>query len=449
MDEVLTRFVRALRGAGLATSTAETLDAARAIALVGYAGRDRLKEVLGATLAKSEPDREVHDQVFDQFFSLPAGADDPGSPALASAQPGTGDPAIDALASLADSRSADGGNELALALQDAARSVDLDGIRFQSQVPYYVRRMLEHLGLDPLDKRLAQRLAEPGAAAGQEARRLQAARDALRRSARAVVQQRFDLFGRTATASFMAETAVERAIGAMTPSDLTQLEPIVRRLARRLAQRHAQRRRVLMRGQLDLRRTLRANAGHDNVPVTLAFRHRRRERPRIVAVCDVSGSVAPHARFLLLFLYALHDAVSDLRSFAFSGRLAEVGPALQGQPFDEAMAGILRHIGSGSTDYGQAWQDLQDRHADCIDRRTTVLVLGDARSNHADPRLDLFGELVDRARRVIWLCPEAPSRWGTGDSCLLQYRPFCHHVSHCATPLDLERVIDEALGSYD
>lgn len=449
MDEVLTRYVRALRGAGLTTSTAETLDAARAMALVGYAERDRLKAVLGATLAKSEPDREVHDQVFDQFFSAPAGITDSPSTESPPAAASTGDPTIDTLMDLAESRSADGGDGLALALQEAARSVELDAIRFQSQAPYYVRRMLEHLGVDPLDRRLAQRLADSGDAAAEEARRLQQGRDTLRRAARAVVQQRFELFGRAATASFMADTAVERAIGAMTPSDLAQLEPIVRRLARRLAQRHAQRRRVLMRGQLDLRRTLRANAGHDNVPVTLAFRHRRRERPRIVAVCDVSGSVAPHARFLLLFLYALHDAVSDLRSFAFSNRLAEVGGALQAQPFDDAMAGILRHIGNGSTDYGQAWQDLLDHHADSIDRRTTVLVLGDARSNHADPRLDLFGHLVDRARRVIWLCPEAPSRWGTGDSCLLQYRPFCHHVSHCATPLDLERVIDEALGSYD
>ena len=110
---------------------------------------------------------------------------------------------------------------------------------------------------------------------------------------------------------------------------------------------------------------------------------------------------------------------------------------------------ILREVGNGSTDYGQAWQDLHDRHWHSIDRRTTVLVLGDARSNHADPRLDLFAELAARAKRVVWLSPESVSRWGSGDSCLLQYRPFCTHLSHCATAADLERAIDQALEAYD
>ena len=117
-------------------------------------------------------------------------------------------------------------------------------------------------------------------------------------------------------------------------------------------------------------------------------------------------------------------------------------------PFDEAMALILREVGGGSTDYGQALADLREHHWDCIDRRTTVLVLGDGRSNHSDPRLDLFAELADRAKRVIWLCPEPAGRWGSGDSEMLRFRPFCSHVSHCATAADLEQAIDEALSAY-
>ena len=109
---------------------------------------------------------------------------------------------------------------------------------------------------------------------------------------------------------------------------------------------------------------------------------------------------------------------------------------------------ILKEVGGGSTDYGQAWQDLYDQHWPLIDGRTTVLVLGDGRSNGADPRLDLFGEIATRAKRLVWLCPEPMGRWGTGDSCMLQYRPHCTHASHCATASDLERAIDEALDAY-
>jgi uncharacterized protein with von Willebrand factor type A (vWA) domain len=151
---------------------------------------------------------------------------------------------------------------------------------------------------------------------------------------------------------------------------------------------------------------------------------------------------------LLLFLYALHGEVTDLRTFAFSDRLKDVAKALENLPFDQAMELILHDLGSGSTDCGQALVDLQEHHWDAIDRQTTVLVLSDGRNNHGDPRLDIFAELAERSKRLVWLCPEPPARWGTGDSCMLQYRPHCTHVSHCASAVDLERAIDEALAAY-
>ena len=113
------------------------------------------------------------------------------------------------------------------------------------------------------------------------------------------------------------------------------------------------------------------------------------------------------------------------------------------------MAFIIQEVGSGGTDYGQALIDLRDQHWEQVDRRTTVLVLGDGRSNHTDPRLDIFAELADRAKRVVWLCPEPVARWGSGDSELLRYGPFCTHLSHCATALDLEEALDEILLAYD
>jgi hypothetical protein len=178
------------------------------------------------------------------------------------------------------------------------------------------------------------------------------------------------------------------------------------------------------------------------------WKMRRRDRPKIVAVCDVSGSVSRHARFLLMILHALAAHVADLRTFAFSARLADVGEVLAAHDFEEAMERILRAHGGGSTDYGAALDDLVMRHEDAIDRRTTVLVLGDGRSNHADPRLDLFRALADRARRIVWLCPEPESRWGQGDSCMPLYRPFCARMVHCATAADLERAVDDILLAY-
>jgi uncharacterized protein with von Willebrand factor type A (vWA) domain len=243
----------------------------------------------------------------------------------------------------------------------------------------------------------------------------------------------------------MTEVVVRRPVGRLAPSDYERLKVAIARMARRLAQRHARRRRIRQAGRLDLRATLRANAGHDHLPFLLRWRQRRRNKPRIVAVCDVSGSVAAQVRFLLLFLYALHGTVLDLRSFAFSHSLVDVSEPMEALPFDDAMKQILREVGGGSTDYGQAWEDLHHEHLSSIDRRTTLLVLGDGRSNYGNPRLDLFADLAERAARVIWLCPERPASWGSGDSCMLEYRPWCTAALHCTSVADFERVIDDVL----
>ena len=451
MDSVLTGFVRALRAAGAEASPAEVIDAARTLTLLGYADRDSLKSALGVVLAKSESEKQIHDELFELYFSAPAdagraGQAEPGEPGTSER---TGDAAVDALLDLATPRE-DGqaSDALRSALARSAASAGVDEIRFATQTAYLATQTLAALGIAPLEARLAQRMAEPGDAARAEARRLTRARDTLRHHARALVQQRFELFGKPATEAFMTEVAVSRPIGRMAPAEMERMKTAVARMARKLASQHSRQQKVVLHGRIDLRRTMRANAGHDDVPFKLVWKQRRRDRPRIVAVCDVSGSVATHVRFLLLFLYALHDSVGDLRSFAFSNRLKDVTAPLENLPFDDAMALILKEVGSGSTDYGQAWLDLHDRHWDAIDRRTTVIVLGDGRSNASDPRLDLFAELAGRAKRVVWLSPEPPSRWGTGDSALLHYRPLCTALSHCASATDLERALDEALSAY-
>ena len=453
MDASLAGFVRALRVAGAQASTAEAIDAARAMALVGFGDRDSLKASLGVVLAKSVEEKVIHDRVFDLYYSLPDAPDNPDEdrPQDSASQDEaagerTGDAEVDALLDLADGRQ--GRDALDAALRRAAGQAGVDDIRFSSQTSFFVRKMLAGLGIAPLEARLLERLGQASDEAQAEAKALGAARDLLQRQARALVEQRFELFGRPATENFMTEVAVRRPLGRMGPPDIDRMKVAVARMAKRLAAKHSQRRRIRLHGQLDFRRTLRANAGLDGVPVNLSFKHKRRDKPRLVVICDVSSSVAAHVRFLLLFLYALHGTVTDLRSFGFSHRLQDVAAPLETMPFDDAMELILREVGGGATDYGRAWVDLRDQHWDCIDRRTTVLVLGDGRSNQTDPRLDIFAELTERAKRVVWLCNEPPVRWGSGDSCMLQYRPLCTHVTHCASAADLERAIDEALQAY-
>ncbi|WP_143662262.1 VWA domain-containing protein, partial [Streptomyces glaucescens] len=70
----------------------------------------------------------------------------------------------------------------------------------------------------------------------------------------------------------------------------------------------------------------------------------------------------------------------------------------------------------GSSDYGAALGEFAERYGDAVGPRTTVFVLGDARTNMADPNLAALRRIAGQARRVYWLNPEPRIQWGTGDS---------------------------------
>ncbi len=459
-ERTLTDFVRALRSADVAVSPAEAIDAARAMALVGYGDRSRLKEGLRPVLAKSLADQAAYDRLFDLFFSRRA----PHRPdAQDAAGPEQGDTASDPGDTGGDTpQGTDGGpppdlldlsetgdeTAIAMAMERAGREAGVDTIRFSTQTAYFAQKMMQALGVERLETRLLDKLQEHSADGDAEAERLmQARRDMLAR-ARQHVERQFEVFGTGATQQFREDFLGEKRISALDRSDIRRMQTLIEKLAKRLAVKHSRRRRRKNRGQIDIRRTLRRNAGLGGVPMELHWKQKRRDRPKIICICDVSNSVARYVRFLLLFLHSLQDVVPDMRAYAFSARLGDVTDWLDTEGFEAAMERILRDFGMGSTDYGQALSDMKVGHWTEIDRRATLIILGDGRSNHGDPRIDLFREASARAKLTIWLSPEPEPLWGTGDSELLRYRPYCDTLAVISTLKDLERAVDDVLAGY-
>jgi hypothetical protein len=226
------------------------------------------------------------------------------------------------------------------------------------------------------------------------------------------------------------------------------MSALVKKMAKRLAAKYSRRRRAAQRGHLDVRKTLRRSMAYGGVPFDIEWKVKKVDKPSIVAICDVSKSVAAAAQFLLTFLYSLNEVVDRLDSFAFSGRLIPVTGILDDHSVEQSILKVLQEIGFQQTDYGRALQDFSEQHLDKLDRRTTVIFLGDGRSNFADPRLDLMREIHDRSRAIIWLNPEPESYWGQGDSVMNRYARFCHVAKQCATLEQLERIIEDVLRSY-
>jgi uncharacterized protein len=137
--------------------------------------------------------------------------------------------------------------------------------------------------------------------------------------------------------------------------------------------------------------------------------------------------------------------LSDIRSFVYTASMDEVSGTLEAKPIDAAVDEIMSTMGFGTSNYGTALVAFEQGWMDKVTGRTTVIILGDARGNGADPRTDVLDRLAQRARRVIWLNPEPRSAWGTGDSDMYRYAPYCGLVRVCSTLEDMERVITDLL----
>lgn len=448
MQRALEDFVRALRVAGLPISPADAIDAHRALDVTGLADRALTKNALCAALAKSGGETAVFDAVFDAFFQPPA--------PRASVRESAADEPEEALHlpqaagnALAEFMLAGDEPALAMTMATAANRIGLSGIRFATQRNLLARKLQDEMGLRDVDAIIARTRASTPDAPGLA--RLVRARADVAAEVQSLVDRQFQIYASRTAEELREAQLVRQPLNAdegFSPGDQVLMRKAVRRMAKQLADRHSRRRKRALRGKLDVRRTLRRSMAHGGIPFNLAWRTEKIDRPSIVCLCDVSRSVAAAAQFLLTFLYSMNEVVDDLRSFAFAGRLMEIDTLLEQLPIDQAIAQVLREIGFQQTDYGQSLTDFAERHMASLDRHTTVIVLGDARSNYADARVDIFAEMAKRSRAVVWLNPEPETYWGSGDSEMRRYQRFCHVAQTCNTLAELEHIIEHVLRVY-
>ena len=95
---------------------------------------------------------------------------------------------------------------------------------------------------------------------------------------------------------------------------------------------------------------------------------------------------------------------------------------------------------SGYTDYGRVWLEFREEIAEELGPRSTVIVLGDARTNGREPHADTFGTISERAGRTFWLNPEPRLYWNYGDSVMAAYEPYCDGAFECWTTKHLEEL---------
>jgi len=454
MQDNIHRFFRAARGAGVRISPAESIDAMRAVASVGIADRNLLRDTFLLTLAKSADEKRALGECFDLFFAPPQplqpandadSADEVSSPQESNAAPSDGSAAAsESLGPLAQMLLNGDPSAIAAAIATASSAASLSEIRYFTQRGLFSSRILDLMGI----ARLRDDLDELTASNPPLAERLAAATDALRDNVRDAVSQALLLFGREEAENLRNEILRNAPLARIEPRQVEQMRVLIRQIARRLRERYSKPRKRQRRGHLDVRRTIRKNAAWGGIPFLTAWKRRHRDKPRIVALCDVSGSVARVSDFFLLLIHSLHEVVSDVRSFAFSGHLIEVSEILEQNDPEEAMKQIMSKVGFGSSDYGRSLLDFERQWMECVTPQTTVIVLGDARSNNLDPRADIVRRISERCKRLVWLNPEGRISWGFGDSEMPRYQTFCTLTRQCATAQQLERAVADIVAVY-
>ncbi|MEH6474123.1 MAG: VWA domain-containing protein [Sneathiella sp.] len=485
MNRPLAEFVDMLRYADVPVSIGEVLDAARTIDLLGYSDRNLLKSALSQVMAKTTDEMVSFDQCFDDFFTIDTDlnlgenlleqASDIDESENSDSTDGGEDAQLAALDNLenAPSASGDGGGGggegsasspsegsgmqpstllemleqadrtgLTMSMNTAAEAIGLSNIVLSTQRGLFTRRVLDEMGLAEVNQEIGdRRRADNEEGAEELSRRL----TVLFEATRDMVERQLALTSAGKSNQFRQEVLKKIRLSNIENRDFRIMRDMVRKMARRLTDMNSRVRKVKNRGHLDIRKTMRRNVAYDGLLFETHWKQKEKDRPKVLAVCDVSGSVASVARFLLLFLYSMNEVLPNVRSFAFSGTLGEITDLFESHGPEEAIPEAIEMFGGRSTNYGRAMEDFKDLVFDEIDSRTTVIFLGDGRSNGADPRADILRDIKKRAKRVIWLNPERKSVWGTGDSEMPKIAPNCTVAEVCNSLSKLELVIRDLL----
>jgi len=468
MLDRIVEFSELLRRNGIRVSLPENMDAARALELVGVGDQKQFKSALRASLIKRSIDAKIFDELFDVYFlGLGGTARDLEqklmrqlgmSPeefqrmleqmreimdrldgqlsrltrALLSGDMGEVERMLRqaAEAEASESRSALGALLLA---QGGAGRIGIDGIGKEIE---NLRAALERMGADP---RMLEKMSEYAAQRFRDL--LELVRDLAQRETRKKDPARAE--------RERLDHLSQKSFAYYTEDDIRKMNEVVVQLARRFKNLLSLRRRRARRGRLNVSATLRKNLQYGGVPFRIRLDRRKREKPQVVVLCDISDSVLNASRFMLQFVYSIQDLYSKVRSFVFVSDIGEVTRLFEENEIQGAIEMALRgdviDVYSHSN-FGRAFELFYREHFTAVTSKTTFLIIGDGRNNYNRANDWVLKEIRRKAKQLIWLNPESRMTWGYGDSEMDRYGAHCSVVEECRSIGQLYKIIDRIVA---
>jgi len=445
MVNLVLKFVSLSRAAGLRVSTSEVLDCLHQLELVDVLDEPQFSSVLRANFAKSRREQFHFNRLYELFFHELRQESN-----ITHADP-LADQIQNTLQALGSEETSDNASQAVLdflggdpqpfleRVQQGLVEGDGNGSGMGSNLGPLVQRLELMLQINALEDALDQFLIDQRDRIHWETRRdLKELFDARLESARRLLTRQprpFDDDSRiTTTHQQHLDQLGEVHFASLSKKEVQTMREVIEQLVRKLKDIASRRYAVKNRGPLDVKKTLRRAAGYQGIPLELFFRNRPPRKSKIVTLCDVSGSVWSAARFMLNMLYSLQECFTQVRSFIFVAGLEEVTKVFEDCEINQAIEKVLKEANieyNAATDYGLTFRQFKKQHMDILNKKTTLIVIGDGRSNYGNPEEQILEEMRERSRRVIWLNPETQYFWYTGDSEMRTYQSCCDEVRPC------------------
>ncbi len=457
MQNLILKFVSSSRAVGLRVSTSEVLDCLAQLRLVNLLDERQFAAVLKANFAKSLRDQKRFEHLYRLFFhELRANEELTGSQPVAENVRRI----IAALAKKPDLEPSDSAIHAFLAgdpfayleiLREVESEGDSGGRGPGSNLGSLVRRFPLLLSIERTRKAVADFLVSH--------------RDTIPWETRKDIESHFNARLDTARRLLTRKNPAEEipvnkkmnwdkhlnklgeiAFTALTPREVEQMREVIGQLVRKLKDTVSRRYAARKSGVIDIKKTLRKAAKYQGIPMEIARRRKPPRKGKIIVLCDVSGSVWSSAKFMLNMLYSLQECFTKVRSFIFIAGLCEVTGLFETYDINQAIDKVMHEADieyGSSTDYGYTFRKFKSGYMDSLNKKTTLIIIGDGRSNYSNPEEAILDEMREKCRRVIWLNPESAPFWYSGDSEMRTYQAYCNEVRQCQNLNQLTEFIKE------
>lgn len=464
MEDRIVEFANVLRRNGVRVSLSENMDAFRALGLVGIRDPHLFRNALRTTLVKRASDVKPFEELFDFFFLGIGEAIDALDRRIMEElglTPEQFQHMLEQIQRLLKQMEGDlseltrallSGNhgELERLLREAAsqeaEAGSLDSFRL---TPY--TRMAGRLQLDRVRtevegfKAMLQMLAEGGEDLQNVMRYLDERMRDLNRLLRELIQQEQRKHGVEPSDYSQRSSFADKSFSFYTEDDIRRMNEAVARLAQRLKNRLSVRRKKASRGRFNVKATLRRNLQYGGVPFHIELDRRKKTKPQVIILCDISDSVLNASRFMLQFVYSVQDLYAKVRSFVFVSDIGEVTKLFEEHEIHHAVETALKggviDVFSHSN-FGRAFELFYKNYFAAVTGKTTVLIIGDGRNNYNRANDWVLREIQQKAKQLIWLNPESRMTWGVGDSEMPRYVPYCDVAEECRNINQLYKVVD-------